>query len=259
MATSLQLFGRVALVTGGGSGIGRAVCELFAKNGASVVAADINLDSVKTTVGKLTADDNRLSGTQSHHAFALDVSDKVAVQSLVKNVSELYQQPASILVNSAGITRDKTMMKMEEKNFDKVIDVNLKGTFLVTQAVSKAMIEHRTTDGSIVNIASIVGKYGNVGQCNYSASKAGVVGFTKTTARELGRYGIRCNVILPGFIKTPMTDAVPIQNLSLIRQFIPLKREGEPSEVAEVCLFLASKRSSYMTGAEVEVTGGLVN
>ncbi|XP_038063820.1 estradiol 17-beta-dehydrogenase 8-like [Patiria miniata] len=257
MAASLQLSGRVALVTGGGSGIGRAVCELFARNGASVVAADINLEGAKTTVQKLEASSELPSGPQSHHAFALDVSDKVAVRSLVKNVTELYKQPASVLVNSAGITMDKMMVKMDEDKFDKVIDVNLKGTFLVTQAVSQAMIAHKTTDGSIINFASIVGKHGNVGQCNYAASKAGVVAFTKTTAKELARYGVRCNAILPGFIQTPMTAVMPEHLYNVIKEFIPLKREGQPSEVAEVCLFLASNRSSYMTGAEVEVSGGL--
>merc|ERR1711915_493698 len=145
---------------------------------------------------------------------------------------------------------------MKEEDFDKVIDVNLKGTFLVTQAAASLMKDRQLT-GSIVNIASIVGKTGNIGQANYTASKAGVIGFTKTAAKELGKFGIRVNVILPGFIKTPMTDVVPdkVKQLSLAR--IALGVHGEPEELAEVAAFLASRKASHMTGAVVEVTGGL--
>ncbi|XP_033643001.1 estradiol 17-beta-dehydrogenase 8-like [Asterias rubens] len=257
MAAGLQLAGKVAIVTGGGSGIGRAVCELFARHGASVVTTDIDLDRARTTLESLKTPEDAAFNHQFHQAFALDVSNKVIVRNLVKHIAELYKEPASVLVNCAGITKDKMMLKMDEEKFDEVININLKGTFLVTQAVSQEMIDHRTKEGAIVNIASIVGKSGNIGQCNYAASKAGVVAFTQTTAKELARFGIRCNVVLPGFIKTPMTDAIPENVRSQIEQFIPLQRQGEPSEVAEACLFLASKQSSYMTGSQLEITGGL--
>ncbi|XP_071499198.1 estradiol 17-beta-dehydrogenase 8-like [Diadema antillarum] len=255
MATGQVLAGRVAIVTGGGSGIGRAVCQLFAKNGASVVAADLTQAATEDTVASL---DKTLKGHgQAHRAFAADVRCRDAVQSLVAEVTATYEKPPTVLVNSAGITKDQLLLKMTEENFDDVINVNLKGTFLMSQAVSQAMVKSKVSEGSIINISSIVAKVGNMGQTNYSASKAGVIGMTKTMAKELSRFNIRCNAILPGFIETPMTDKIPEKVLQMMVQMIPLGFMGRPEDIAETCLFLASSQSSYITGASIEVTGGL--
>ncbi|XP_072015902.1 estradiol 17-beta-dehydrogenase 8-like [Amphiura filiformis] len=249
-----KLAGKVALVTGGGSGIGRAVCQLFAKHGAKVAVVDVNPKSAEETAQSLAQITN---DTGSHSSYAVDISNHGAVVDLVKNIGEVYKAVPDVLVNSAGITNDDFMLKMEESKFDNVIAVNLKGTFLMTQAVSQAMTQAQTQNGAIVNIASIVGKVGNLGQCNYSASKAGVEGFTRTVAKELAKFGIRCNVVLPGFIATPMTAAVPDKVIEKFQGIIPLGRLGEPEDIADVCLFLASDQSSYITGASIEVTGGL--
>merc|ERR1712142_552829 len=244
----MVLSGRLALVTGGGRGIGRAVCQILARDNAKVVVTDLNMDSCRETLGSLREDD--------HFAVTSDVSQASSVNDCFKQVLDKYKRAPDIIVNSAGITKDGFMLRMKEEDFEKVIDVNLKGTFLVTQAAASLMKEQQLP-GSIVNIASIVGKTGNIGQANYTASKAGVIGFTKTAAKELGRFGIRVNVILPGFIKTPMTDVVPdkVKAMSLAR--IALGVHGEPEELAEVAAFLASRKASHMTGAVVEVTGGL--
>ncbi|XP_072176642.1 estradiol 17-beta-dehydrogenase 8-like [Diadema setosum] len=255
MATRQVLAGRVAVVTGGGSGIGRAVCQLFAKNGASVVAADLTQAATEDTVASLT---KTLEGHgQAHRAFAADVSCRNAVQSLVAEVTATYEKPPTVLVNSAGITKDQLLLKMTEESFDDVINVNLKGTFLMSQAFSQAMVKSKVSEGSIINISSIIAKVGNMGQTNYSASKAGVIGMTKTMAKELSRFNIRCNAILPGFIETPMTEKIPEKVLQMMVQMIPLGFMGRPEDIAETCLFLASSQSSYITGASIEVTGGL--
>lgn len=259
MASTAILAGRVAIVTGGGSGIGRATCELFAKNGANVVVVDRGQSGVDGTLANISqALALRADGTgQVHRSFVADVCDGNAVRSLVAEVTGAYKGPPTILVNSAGITRDQILLRMKEEEFDEVINVNLKGTFLMAQAVSQAMVQAKVAEGSIINIGSISGKTGNVGQANYSASKAGVVGLTKTLAKELSRFNIRCNTVLPGFIKTPMTDKMPEKVVKMMMQFIPLGILGEPEQIAEACLFLASSRSSYMTGASLDVTGGL--
>jgi len=242
-----MLSGRLALVTGGGSGIGRAVCQIMAREGARVVSADLNEASAKETAAMLPGKD--------HVGVPLDVSSEESVAAVVSGVCEKYNAPASCVVNCAGITQDCFLRDMTVETFMRVIDVNLKGTFLVTKLTANAMIEAKL-GGSIVNIASIVGKGGNIGQANYSASKAGVEGFTRTAAKELGRKGIRCNSILPGFISTPMVAAVPEKVMQMLIPHIVLGRPGRPEEVAELAAFLASDRASYMTGASVEVTGG---
>ncbi|XP_033124270.1 estradiol 17-beta-dehydrogenase 8-like [Anneissia japonica] len=250
----LQLAGRLALVTGGGSGIGRSICEVFARNGASVVVADISVDNASQVANNLATD----SGPDiKHHSCSVDVGDSNAVKQMVKETMSLYGRAPCIAVNSAGITKDSFMVSMEESSFDEVIRVNLKGTFLVTQAISVAMLEQGVERGSIINLGSISGKVGNIGQCNYAASKAGVEGLTKSAAKELALHGIRCNAVLPGFIKTPMTETVPEKVVSMMKKMIPAGRMGEPSEVAEACLFLASDQSGYITGTTIEVTGGL--
>ncbi|XP_054718069.1 estradiol 17-beta-dehydrogenase 8-like [Uloborus diversus] len=247
--SSLLLKGKTALVTGGGSGIGRAVCLTFAKEGATVIATDINDDAAKETIQ--TAED-----AVKHFAQSVDVSNSESVESLMSKIKQSCPIP-DVLVNCAGITRDTFMLKMTESMFDDVIKVNLKGTYLMTQAVSKLMIDTKVDDGSIINISSVSGKIGNVGQCNYAASKAGVEGLTKTVARELATYNIRCNAVMPGFIDTPMVATVPDKVIERIKSEIPLKRLGKPEEIADVCVFLASRRSSYITGSVIQVSGGL--
>ncbi|KFM72093.1 Estradiol 17-beta-dehydrogenase 8, partial [Stegodyphus mimosarum] len=247
MACLLQ--GRIALITGGGSGIGRAVCLSFAKEGAIVISTDINEDAIKETV-------RSLPDAGKHFAEAVDVSDSESVTNLMAKIKRNSLFP-NTLVNCAGITRDTLMLDMTEAMFDDVIKVNLKGTYLMTQAFSKLMIEAKVDDGAIVNISSISGKIGNFGQCNYAASKTGVEGFTKTVARELAKYNIRCNAVMPGFIDTPMVKSVPDKVMDRIKKEIPLKRLGTPEEIADVCVFLASRRSSYITGGIIQVSGGL--
>jgi len=271
----MVLSGRLALVTGGGSGIGRAVCQVLARDNAKVVVTDINMEACQQTLQGLRPDD--------HFSVTSDVSQSASVNECFKQILDKYKRAPDIIVNSAGITKDGFMLRMKEEDFDKVIDVNLKGTFLVTQAAAILMKEQQLA-GSIVNIASIVGKTGNIGQANYTASKAGVIGFTKTAAKELGRFGIRVNVILPGFIKTPMTDIVPDKMKMLVQTQIPLSKPkkqdaiedswkirlveklsgqklgdfGDPEDIAETAAFLASHRSKYMTGASIDVNGGLL-
>ncbi|KAG7457597.1 hypothetical protein MATL_G00228920 [Megalops atlanticus] len=253
MAASCRLISRLAVVTGGGSGIGRAVCQRFAAEGASVVVADISEGSANQTLESLPRDHRG----QEHMAVAVDVSSRESVEKLVTSIQRRYFQPPSVCVSAAGITQDEFLLKMEEADFDRVIQVNLKGTFLLTQAVSKALVASGSPKGSIITVGSIVGKVGNLGQINYSASKAGVEGLTRTAAKELSRFGIRCNCVLPGFITTPMTEKVPEKVISKITSMVPMGRMGEPAEVADVCAFLASDDSRYITGVSVEVTGGL--
>ncbi|XP_049607535.1 (3R)-3-hydroxyacyl-CoA dehydrogenase isoform X2 [Syngnathus scovelli] len=246
MATARRLVSRLAVVTGGGSGIGRAVCQRLASEGASVVVADINEASANETLQSLPSD---LRG-QAHMAAAANVASKESVKTLLTSIQARYFQPPSVCVNAAGITLDNFLLDMEEEDFDK-------GSFLVIQAVAQALVACGATKGSIITLGSIVGKVGNIGQVNYAASKSGVQGLTMTAAKELSRFGIRCNCVLPGFISTPMTDAVPEKVISKMKALIPLRRMGEATEVADVCAFLASDDSRYVTGTSLEVTGGL--
>ncbi|XP_017563956.1 estradiol 17-beta-dehydrogenase 8 [Pygocentrus nattereri] len=253
MAAPCRLISRLAVVSGGGSGIGRAVCQRFASEGASVVVADRNEESAHKTLELLS----RNYRGQEHVALEVDVSLKESVGRLVNAIQSHYFQPPSICVSAAGITQDEFLLKMEEEDFDRVIQVNLKGTFLLTQAVSSALVAAGISKGSIITVGSIVGKVGNVGQINYSASKAGVEGLTRTAAKELSKYGIRCNCILPGFIASPMTENLPEKVMSKVSPLILMGRMGKPAEVADVCAFLASDDSQYITGVSIEVAGGL--
>ncbi|KAG5307181.1 DHB8 dehydrogenase, partial [Acromyrmex insinuator] len=237
-------------VTGAGSGIGREVCRVFAREGAIVVATDQNIKTAAETV-------TTLEGT-GHTALDVQVTDRNSVETAFKHVLKQFSRPPTVIVNSAGITRDNFLVKLSDNNFDDVINVNLKGTFLVMQTAVKAMIEANVTkDSSIINIGSIVGKNGNIGQSNYSASKAGVVAMTKSASMEFGQFGIRVNVVLPGFIDTSMTMTVPDKVKELFIKNVSLQRMGKPREVAEVIAFLASDKSSYVNGASIEVTGGM--
>lgn len=238
------------MVTGGGSGIGRAVCRVLAREGARVVAADLNPDAAQQTVDMLINPNN-------HLAVSMNVVEKASIASAIRTSVEKYSTPPSLVANAAGITRDNFLLQMEENTFMEVLDVNVKGSFLVTQLVAGTLVEHGLKDGAIVNLSSIIGKTGNLGQCNYAASKAAVNGFTKTAARELAKLGIRVNSVLPGFTRTPMTETVPDKVIEKLLKLIPLHRVAEPEEIAEVVAFLLSDKSSYMTGTCVEVTGGL--
>ncbi|XP_034963759.1 (3R)-3-hydroxyacyl-CoA dehydrogenase isoform X1 [Zootoca vivipara] len=249
MAAQLRLRGTLALVTGGGSGIGRAICARFAREGAQVAIADCDEAGAAQTLRGLQAGD--------HQVLCVDVGCSKSVADLVAQIQARFSRPANVCVNCAGITMDEFLLKQTEEAFDAVLRVNLKGTFLVTQAVAKALVASGASGGSIINLGSIVGKVGNLGQVNYAASKAGVEALSKTVAKELARYGIRCNTVLPGFVHSPMTDKVPQKVLDKFASMVPLGRLGEPEEVAEVCAFLASDDSRYITGASLEVTGGL--
>jgi len=258
---SMALSGRLALVTGGGRGIGRAVCQVLSRENAQVVVTDLSTESCQETI--------QLLNPENHFSISTDVSQSDSVKSCFQQVLDHYKRPPDIIVNSAGITKDGFLLRMKEEDFDKVISVNLKGTFLVTQA-GASLMKDKSLPGSIVNIASVVARTGNLGQANYTASKAGVIGFTKTAAKELGRFGftktaakelgrfgIRVNAILPGFIKTPMTDVVPDKVKDGLLSQIPLGDFGEPIDIAETALFLSSQRSKYITGASFDVNGGL--
>ncbi|XP_066472724.1 (3R)-3-hydroxyacyl-CoA dehydrogenase isoform X1 [Tiliqua scincoides] len=249
MAAARRLPGVLALVTGGGSGIGRAVCARLAREGALVAVADRDAAGAAETLRALPAG--------AHRALEVDVGCAESVAGLMALLQAHFSQPASVCINCAGITLDEFLLKQTEEAFDAVLRVNLKGTFLVTQAVARALVASGASGGSIINVGSIVGKVGNLGQANYAASKAGVEALSKTAAKELARYGIRCNTVLPGFIRSPMTDKVPQKVLDKFAAMVPLGRLGEPEDVADVCAFLASEDSRYITGASVEVTGGL--
>ncbi|KAL6448098.1 hypothetical protein ACFW04_000257 [Cataglyphis niger] len=242
--------GKLALVTGAGSGIGKEVCRVLAREGASVVAADQNIKTAQETIATLEGAD--------HFALNIHVNDRNNVETAFKDIVKQFSKPPTIIVNSAGITRDNFLVKLSDNDFDDVIDVNLKGTFLIMQTAVKAMIERNTTkDSSIINMSSIIAIRGNIGQSNYSASKAGVIAMTKSASMEFGQFGIRINAVLPGFIATPMTAIVPDKVKEIFLKRIPLQRIGKPQEVAEVILFLASDKSSYINGASIEVTGGM--
>ena len=240
---------RVALITGGARGIGRSIAEHLAAEGASIALCDINSDNVRATVAELTS-----SGINAK-AYSMNVSDETSVQSTVESVFRDFGR-IDILVNNAGITRDGLIIRMKKPDWDSVIAVNLTGTFLVTKAVSSYMLKARY--GKIINLASVVGVMGNAGQANYSASKAGVIGLTKTTAKELGSRGINANAIAPGYIVTDMTENMPEEAKKAFLERIPLGRGGTPEDVAKVALFLASGDSDYITGQVFCVDGGMI-
>jgi 3-oxoacyl-[acyl-carrier protein] reductase len=244
----LKLTGKVALVTGAAQGIGRAVGLLLARNGADIVVSDINLEKAEETAKEITA-----IGPKAM-AVKVDVSNLSDVERMVEAIIEKLAK-IDILVNNAGITRDKLILRMTEEDWDAVLGVNLKGTFNCTKTVIRHMAKQRS--GKIVNIASVVGEMGNAGQANYSASKAGVIGLTKTIAREYAQRGITVNAIAPGYIETPMTDALPEKAKEELKKLIPMERLGKPEDVAEAVLFLVCEESSYITGQVLNVNGGI--
>jgi len=243
------LKGKVAVVTGAARGIGRMIALRYAQEGADVAFTDLsrdaNMDSLEKELSKL--------GVKGK-GYVSDASNYDEAQQVVDQVIADFGK-VDILVNNAGITRDTLLMRMDEEMWDLVIKVNLKSVFNFTKAAQKFMLKART--GSIINMSSVVGVNGNAGQSNYSASKAGILGFTKSVAKELGARNVRCNAIAPGFIITDMTDKLPENVKEEWIKTIPLKRGGLPEDVANVALFLASELSSYMTGQTLQVCGGM--
>lgn len=239
----MRMSGKVAIVTGGSRGIGRAICERFAEEGAKMVIAT-------ASSSKPTFDQENIVG------YVVNATDRAAIEAFVNEVREKYGS-IDVLVNNAGITRDGLINKMTDEMWDEVINVNLKGVYMMTQQVGPIMMEQGK--GSIINISSVVGEYGNVGQTNYAATKAGVIGMMKSWAKEFSRKGaaVRVNSIAPGFINTDMMKTVPDKVLDPIREKTMLGRLGEPKEIADAALFLASDESSFITGHNLSVNGGL--
>jgi 3-oxoacyl-[acyl-carrier protein] reductase len=239
-----RLKNKVAIITGAAKGIGFSTAQRFAQEGAIVIMADMNLESAKGAAAQIP----------NAEAYAMNVTDRASIQTVVDQVMQKHGR-IDILINNAGITQDARLVKMTEAQFDAVIDVNLKGVFNCTQLIVPHMLEAKS--GAIVNASSVVGIYGNFGQTNYSATKFGVIGFTKTWARELGPKGIRVNAICPGFIATEMVKAMPENILQDIERRSWLGRLGTPEEMANVYLFLASNEASYINGVALEASGGI--
>ena len=244
-----QLANQIAVVTGAGRGIGRAIALKFAAEGADVVCVSRTVENSEKVAGEV-----RGMGRKAW-AHAVDVADSASVHSAAEKILGEAGR-VDILVNNAGVTRDGLLMRMSDADWDAVLDTNLKGAFLVTKAFSRVMLKQRA--GRIINIASVIGLIGNAGQCNYSASKAGLIGFTQSVARELGSRSITANAIAPGFIETDMTaDIKPEMKTEMLKQ-IPLGSFGQAEDVANAALFLASPAARYITGQVLTVDGGMV-
>ncbi|HJJ14222.1 MAG TPA: 3-oxoacyl-[acyl-carrier-protein] reductase [Clostridiaceae bacterium] len=242
---------KVALITGGSRGIGKKIAEKFARNGYNIV---INYVSEKTDVNKLESDLSQ-NGKVEVLCIKCDVTDFNSCQEMVKKAVDKFGK-IDVLINNAGITKDNLLMRMKEEDFDKVINVNLKGTFNMTKNVISYMMKKRS--GRIVNISSVVGVSGNSGQANYAASKAGIIGFTKSVAKELASRNILANAVAPGFIETDMTDVLSESVKESIYSQIPLKKMGKPEEVANAVYFLGSDENTYITGQVLNVDGGMI-
>ena len=244
------LEGKTAIITGGSRGIGKGIALVFAQHGANVAFTySSSVESANSLEKELSNYGVKVKIYQSNAA------DYKESQDLVENVLEDFGS-IDVLVNNAGITKDNLLMRMGEEDFDKVIEVNLKSVFNMTKAVQKTMLKQRK--GSIINMSSVVGVKGNAGQSNYAASKAGIIGFSKSIALELGSRNIRSNVIAPGFIETEMTAKLDEKTVDVWRNAIPLKRGGAPEDIANACVFLASDLSAYITGQTLNVDGGML-
>ena len=243
-----KLGGKVAIVTGGSRGIGRAIAMALAREGATSIVCSRNLDSNKETAETIKSEGG------SARAYQVDVTDADSVSALVNDVLKEFGR-IDILVNNAGVTADNLLLRLKEEDWNRVIDTNLKGTFNCTKAVARTMVKQH--GGKIINIASVVGMVGNPGQANYCAAKAGVIGFTKSIARELASRNITVNCVAPGYIKTAMTEAFADKVKDEMLRLIPLGRLGEPEDVAEVVKFLASPAADYITGEVIRADGGM--
>ena len=244
-----DLSSKCAVVTGAARGLGQAIAVKLAEAGADVALCDLQSDGLQETAAKVRATGRRAE------VYSLNVADTDSVATGVKAIEEDFGK-IDVLVNNAGITKDGLLMRMSEADWDAVLDVNLKGVFLCTKAVMRGMMKQRS--GAIVNIASVIGLMGNAGQANYAASKGGVISFSKTVAKELASRNVRCNAVAPGFIRTAMTDELDEDVQAKMKELIPLSRFGEPEDVANVVLFLASDASGYVTGQALSTCGGMV-
>ncbi len=247
-AQAQRLTGKVSIITGAAQGIGLATALKFAAEGAIVIVCDVKQTAVDAAVAQCQA-----LGAQAQ-GFVMDVTQRAMVDATVKTVCDTYGR-IDVLVNNAGITQDARLQKMTLEQFDRVIDVNLRGVFHCAQAVTDTMVAQGS--GVILNASSVVGIYGNFGQTNYAATKFGVIGFTKTWSRELGPKGIRVNAVAPGFIATPILSTIPEKVITEMKDRVPLKRLGQPEDIANVYAFLASDEASYINGTVIEVAGGL--
>ncbi len=243
-----RLSSKVSIITGAAQGIGLATALKFAAEGAIVIVCDLKQTGVDAAVAQCQA----LGATAA--GFVMDVTQRERINEVVASVKAQFGH-IDVLVNNAGITQDARLQKMTLEQFDRVIDVNLRGVFHCSQAVADSMVAQGS--GVILNASSVVGIYGNFGQTNYAATKFGVIGFTKTWSRELGPKGVRVNAVAPGFINTPMIATMPEKVLQDLQAKVPLKRLGRPEEIANVYAFLASDEASYINGAVIEVSGGL--
>ena len=244
------LEGKTAIITGGSRGIGKSIVEIFAKHGANVAFTyNSSAESAKAIAAEVSKEGVKVK------CYKSDASNFDNAQNLAAAVHKEFGS-IDILINNAGITKDNLLMRMSEEDFDRVIQVNLKSVFNMTKAVQRVMLKQRK--GSIINMSSVIGLKGNAGQSNYAASKAGVIGFTKSMAIELGSRNIRSNAIAPGFIVTEMTENLGEETIKKYYETIPLKRGGTPEEVANTCLFLASDMSAYITGQVLNVDGGML-
>lgn len=240
----MQLKDKVALVTGAAQGIGKAIAQTLSQAGAKVIVSDINMELATQTAAEI-------NGTP----LKMNVTDLADVEAGVKKVKEEHGK-IDILVNNAGITKDTLFMRMKKEDWDLVININLNGVFNLCKAIVPLMMKQRS--GKIINIASIVGEMGNAGQANYAASKAGVIGLTKTLAREVAPRGITVNAIAPGFIQTAMTEKIPEEAKKQLMSIIPMAKLGQPEDIANSCLFLASNAADYITGQVINVNGGML-
>jgi 3-oxoacyl-[acyl-carrier protein] reductase len=245
----MDLKGKVAIITGSGRGIGKAIAVKLAEQGANIVISDVDEET-----GKKTAEEIKSFGVKAIMIKA-DVSSSAEANNLIEKTLEQFDK-IDILVNNAGITRDNLVMRMSEQEWDSVIAVNLKGAYNCIRAATKTFMKQR--EGRIVNIASVVGQMGNAGQANYAAAKAGMIGLTKSVAKEFSSRGILVNAVAPGFIQTAMTDKLSDSAKETLQNLIPLKRLGEPEDVANIVYFLVSDLSKYTTGQVINVDGGMV-
>ena len=240
---------KVVIITGGAQGIGFSIAKGFAKKGAIPIIWDINQDILDKATTKLKEFSPQV---ESH---LVDITDIVAVESCVKEIHKKYKK-IDILINNAGVTADALIIKMDYEKWKRVININLNGTFICSQKIGRIMLKQRF--GSIVNISSVIGLMGNIGQANYAASKGGIISLTKSCAKEFAGRGVRVNAIAPGFIETAMTKILPENVVESYSKMIPLKKMGKPKDVADLCLFLGGEKANYITGQVIKLDGGLL-